>query len=195
MTISERFWDEKIRLIARAPYILDIGGGFKLQKGLTQYKQLFERSIYCVLDINDVYKPDIVGDVQDMHMIDDESVDAVILKAVLEHVQDPNKAVHEVYRILKPGGTCLVYAPFLYSYHARKGTYNDYYRYTLDGLKWLFRDFSKLEYVPVRGRLETIIYLFPIKFIRKHLSPLTRPFDRLFRTEYQSSGYQLFVVK
>lgn len=195
MTLWETFFDNKIRIIASAPYILDIGGGFKMQKGLSEYKKLFEKSKYVVLDKNQSYGPDMVGDVMSMPQIESSSVDAVICKAVLEHVEEPHRAVDEIYRVLKPGGSCFVYVPFLYSYHAEKGKYGDFYRYTLDGLQWLFRNFDSFEYAPVRGRLETIAYLLPVKILRRFCSRLLRPFDRLFPSEYQSSGYFVFVVK
>lgn len=195
MTRWEKFFEEKIREIAREKHILDIGGGFKQQKELGKYKELFKNCDYKVLDKNKDFKPDFVGDVQDLSFINDGSVDAVICKAVLEHVENPIKATEEIYRVLRPGGKCLVYVPFLYSYHAHLGVYKDYYRYTLDGLKLLLRKFSAFEYVAVRGRFETIIYLLPIKFIRKFLSPVGRVLDIFFKTEKQSSGYLVFLIK
>jgi SAM-dependent methyltransferase len=45
--------------------------------------------------------------------------DLVILWHVLEHVQSPRDVIHEVARILKPGGTLLVAVPNLGSWEAR----------------------------------------------------------------------------
>lgn len=195
MTPWEKFFDDKIKLVALEKNILDIGGGFKQQKDLDKYKDLFKNSHYQVLDIDGTYQPDIVGDIQNLSAIKDASYDAVICKAVLEHVANPILAVAEIYRILKKGGKCLVYTPFLYSYHACPDRYKDYYRFTLDGIKWLFGKFSQIDYVPVRGRFETMIYLLPLKILRKVLSPGARIIDVFFKTEKQSSGYFIFLVK
>src|SRR5262245_39719920 len=45
------------------------------------------------VDIDPDAKPDIVGDVHDLHMIPDNSADGVFTSSVLEHVRDPWKAV------------------------------------------------------------------------------------------------------
>ncbi|CAG2176671.1 unnamed protein product [Oppiella nova] len=46
----------------------------------------------------------IVGDMEDMHQIGDNSMDAVIWCSVLCSVNSPTKALKEVIRVLKPGG-------------------------------------------------------------------------------------------
>jgi len=192
MTKWEKFFDQKIREIAQRKDILDIGGGFRFQKGLGQYKDLFKQSNYLVLDNNKGYHPDILADVCQMPL-KDESIDAIICKAVLEHVYNPQKAVNEIYRVLKETGKCLVYVPFLYPYHAHEGVYKDYYRYTQDGIKYLFRKFKSIEICPVRGNLETVFNLTPLRKIKIFL-PLIRFFDKFFSGQ-QPSGYHIFLIK
>ncbi|MFH0805624.1 MAG: methyltransferase domain-containing protein [Patescibacteria group bacterium] len=192
MTKWDKFFDKKIREIANEKEILDIGGGFKFQKGLDKYRNLFKNSNYKTLDSEKKYNSDIVGDVCDMSL-KDESVDAIICKAVLEHVSEPQKAVKEIYRILKKGGKCFVYVPFLYPYHAHKGVYKDYYRYTEDGIKYLFRKFKSIETCSVRGNLETVFNLTPLRKIKIFI-PLIRFLDKFFSGK-QTSGYNIFLVK
>ncbi|MBU1176931.1 class I SAM-dependent methyltransferase [Patescibacteria group bacterium] len=192
MTKWDKFFDKKIREIANEKEILDIGGGFKFQKGLDKYRNLFKNSNYKTLDSEKKYNPDIVGDVCDMSL-KDESVDAIICKAVLEHVSEPQKAVKEIYRILRKGGKCFVYVPFLYPYHAHKGVYKDYYRYTEDGIKYLFRKFKSIETCSVRGNLETVFNLTPLRKIKIFI-PLIRFLDKFFSGK-QTSGYNIFLVK
>ena len=127
--------------------------------------------------------------------MDNESADAVICKAVLEHIDDPFKAVSEIYRILKPGGKCLVSVPFLYPYHAEIGYYGDFYRFTEDGVKHLFRNFSQIEISKVRGLFETITNLLPVKFLRNILGPIARVFDVFFTSKNQTSGYNVYLIK
>jgi|TARA_Y100000031_G_C8236997_1_gene393762 ubiquinone/menaquinone biosynthesis C-methylase UbiE len=192
MTKWNKFFDEKIRQIARQKNVLDIGGGLPFQKGLAQYQDIFKNVNYQTLDINPQCNPDIVADIHQMSL-ESESVDAVICKAVLEHVHSPQKAVDEIYRILKKQGECLAYLPFLYPYHGRKDGYKDYYRYTKDGIEYLFRNFSSIETCPVRGNLETVINLIPLPGI-KIFNPLVRILDRFFSFK-QVSGYYVFLVK
>lgn len=192
MTKWDKFFDEKIKEIAKEKEILDIGGGFRFQKDLDKYQDIFKNSDYKTLDLEVDYKPDIIGDICDLP-IKDESIDAVICKAVLEHVPEPQKAAKEIYRILEKGGKCLIYVPFLYPYHAYKNVYKDYYRYTKDGIKYLFRDFNSIEICSVRGNLETVFNLTPLRKIRI-LTPLIRFFDKFFSGQ-QPSGYHIYLVK
>ena len=192
MTKWDKFFEEKIREIAKEKNVLDIGGGFHFQKGLGKYQHLFKGSNYQVLDKEVSYQPDIVGDVCQMSLLD-ESIDAVICKAVLEHVSQPEKATKEIYRVLKKRGKCLVYIPFLYPYHAHEGVYKDYYRYTQDGTRYLFRNFKSIEICPVRGNLETVFNLTPLRKLKIFL-PLIRFLDRFFSGK-QPSGYHIFLIK
>lgn len=50
-------------------------------------------------------------DISDMDKINDESFDCIIACDVLEHVANDNKAIKEVYRILKKGGYCIFTVP------------------------------------------------------------------------------------
>lgn len=51
--------------------------------------------------------------------------------AVLEHVQNPEKVMREITRVLAPGGFAHVVVPFCHPFHEYP---RDYRRYTLDGL-------------------------------------------------------------
>lgn len=192
MTSWNKFFEDKIKEIAKEKNVLDIGGGLRFQKGLDKYKDLFKNVNYKTLDIESKYHPDIIGDIHSLSM-KDESIDAIICKAVLEHVYDPQKAVNEMYRVLRKQGKCLVYVPFLYPYHGQKDGYKDYYRYTQDGIEYLFRKFSSIEICPVRGNLETVINLTPLRSL-KILNPLIRILDRFFSGK-QVSGYNVFLIK
>lgn len=187
----EKFFEDKIKEIAEEKAILDVGGGFPFQKGMGQFKHLFKNCDYKTMDLAPEYKPDIVGDIHNIPM-ENGSVDAIICKAVLKHVYDPVRAVNEMHRILKKGGKMLFYAPFLYAYHHNE-IYDDYYRYTEDGLRYLFREFSSIEICPVRGNLETLLYLTPVRR-SKILTAICRFFDRFFSGK-QASGYYLFAIK
>jgi SAM-dependent methyltransferase len=65
----------------------------------------------------------------------DGSFDACVCNAILEHVDDPPKAISELHRVLKPGGRVWVEVPLNQPYHPSP---NDYWRVTPEGLrKWM----------------------------------------------------------
>ena len=65
----------------------------------------------------------------------DEVVDAVHCEAVLEHLEFPDAAVKEMYRVLRPGGRLFAATPFLQAFHG----YPDHYQnFTLTGHTRLF---------------------------------------------------------
>ncbi|OGE78109.1 MAG: hypothetical protein A2751_03020 [Candidatus Doudnabacteria bacterium RIFCSPHIGHO2_01_FULL_46_14] len=194
MTSWEKFFDEKIREIAKENYIVDVGSGLKFGKHMKQYETLFAGKKFLTFDKEGTYRPDIVGDIHAIPL-PDASVDAVLCNAVLEHVEEPGKAVAEIHRILKPGGKAFFYVPFLYPYHAEKRIYKDFYRFSKDGVEYLLRNFSKLEYVPVRGFAEMWLYFLPFR-LNRLLSPVGRILDSLLkRGGNQTSGFNIFVIK
>jgi SAM-dependent methyltransferase len=71
---------------------------------------------------------------------EDQSVDRLLSIAVLEHVSEPERHIAEFRRVLKPGGSMLVYIPFLQPFHASP---HDYQRYTEAGIRHLFEDFDQ----------------------------------------------------
>jgi SAM-dependent methyltransferase len=61
----------------------------------------------------------------------------VLCMSVLEHLEDPARAIREMHRVLKPGGRIFVSVPFLFPIHDAPG---DYWRFTKYGLQYLFRE-------------------------------------------------------
>jgi len=93
------------------------------------------------VDMMDYENVDIVCDIHHLPF-KDNSVDAVMSLAVLEHVQEPAVVLKEVRRVLKPGGRVFSVIPFMQPFHASP---HDYQRYTLPGIEYLHRDFQKVE--------------------------------------------------
>jgi SAM-dependent methyltransferase len=75
-------------------------------------------------------KPDLFGDAQCLSFADD-SIDHCLLLDVLEHIPDPERALGEIARVLKSGGTLLLRVPFLYPVHDAP---LDFQRWTQFGL-------------------------------------------------------------
>ncbi|MEM7283506.1 MAG: methyltransferase domain-containing protein [Pseudomonadota bacterium] len=76
-------------------------------------------------------QPDLFGNASCLPF-QDGSVDTVILLEVLEHLEEPRRALEEIQRVLKPGGTLLLSLPFLYPLHDAP---YDFQRYTAFGLQ------------------------------------------------------------
>jgi SAM-dependent methyltransferase len=78
----------------------------------------------------------------------DNSFDAVIVQAVLEHVVDPYLCVKEIHRVLKKDGIVYSETPFMQQVHG--GCY-DFTRFTYLGHRRLFRNFEEIESGSVCG--------------------------------------------
>ena len=151
--------DLATRLRGRDPRarLLVIGGG-AIGAGV---EKLYDGAIDVIG--MDVYASPNTSFIADAHAIPlrAESVDAVWIQAVLEHVLDPDVVAEEIHRVLKPNGLIYADTPFLQQVH--EGAY-DFTRFTLSGHRWLFRDFEEIETGPVGGAgttlAQTIRYTF-----------------------------------
>ena len=155
----DTFFKEKIvRIFSDKKTVIDIGGGLRIDisknnridESRAWIRPYASKVDYKVMDPVPTYHPDIVGDIHKMPFADN-SIDAIICIAVLEHVENPILAAAEIKRVLKTGGYAFVYVPFLYYYHAEKGYYGDYWRFTKDTIAFLFKGFKTVEISPVRG--------------------------------------------
>lgn len=108
------------------------------------------------LDIAPTSNTDVIGDGHHLPF-QDQSFDAVINCAVLEHVKEPKWVVAEIERVLKPGGYVCAAVPFLQGFHASP---HDYQRYTLTGFDYLFAAFKKIEGNACSGPTTSLHWLF-----------------------------------
>lgn len=193
----QKFFSEKLALVAAADSVLDVGGGERFQKDLAAYRELFRHTDYKTLDIEARYRPDIVASIYKIPL-PSESMGAIICKSVLEHLEEPGQAVSEMRRILKPGGKILAYVPFIYPYHARAGVYRDYLRFSEDALRYLFRDFRSVEIRKVGGYFRALMFFVPFQHrLKIILEPVAYVLDKLFRRDRGSTtaGYYLYGEK
>jgi SAM-dependent methyltransferase len=80
-------------------------------------------------------KIDIIAPAYDIP-VEDESFDCALCTAVLEHLEEPSKAIAECSRILKSGGIAVYTAPFIFNLHEEP---RDFYRFSKYGLAYLFK--------------------------------------------------------
>lgn len=91
--------------------------------------------------------PDVLGDIHALPF-PDEDYDFVLCTETLEHVAAPWVAVEELRRVLRPGGVALVTAPFLWPWHG-SSRYADFWRFTSDGMRHLFRSYRQVKVLPI----------------------------------------------
>ncbi len=205
------FFDERVeRMFRNGGLIVDIGGGLRIDskrgnKVNEDAREKFGKYLhdptvsYKVTDYTDQYHPDFVEDIHQLSF-EDESIDGIFCIAVLEHVYDPKKGAEEVMRVLKKGGETFLYVPFIYRYHANvTKDYKDYFRYSKDGIGYLFRDAEAVTICPVRGLFESLLRFTPLHTVPP-LPLLLRLLDwstPRMRTisERQASGYFIHVTK
>lgn len=70
------------------------------------------------------------------------SVDGIISRSFIEHINNPFKMSDEIFRCLKTNGKTIHSVPFLYPVHASP---NDYSRFTVEGFKTLI--FKKFKFI------------------------------------------------
>jgi len=98
---------------------------------------------------------DVVGDAHSLPFAD-ATFEQIFCTEVLEHLHTPERAIAEMSRVLKPGGTLLLTTRFLFPIHDAP---HDYYRYTEYGLRHLFRDWEVIKIEPEVTTMETIAVL------------------------------------
>ena len=164
-------------LKARLPLIkpgvtLDVGGGH------APYRKWVPHTEYLTLDIDPKKKPDLLCDLHEVNW-PSAYFDTIIATEVLEHLHDPRKALGEMFRLLKDDGVCLLSTRFIHPIH---GAPMDFYRFTADGLRHLFSDFSDVEIVPLGNRIQALWLLATQNQItgkKKRLMLLLMPITRL----------------
>lgn len=106
--------------------------------GNAKYRDIIKSAAdeYVAFDLMPGPNIDVVGDVLNSPFVDNE-FDTIISTQVLEHVEKPWLMVREMRRILKPGGVCVLTAPFLVPFHADP---HDYFRFTTEGVDSLLKN-------------------------------------------------------
>lgn len=178
--------------------VLDVG------RCLREYHDRLACERVDTLDINDFGDyPNIVADIcQPFPKEFAGRYDAVVALSILEHVYDPFAAAANIHRLLKPGGTAFIYVPFLFRHHAPPDMrFQDFYRFSRDGVAYLFREFSDVTVFPVRGRYSTIANMFACwkRMVEKRFgSSLNKMLDSAASNRdnlLQASGYNVTAVK
>lgn len=119
-----------VKGLSRSAVILNVASGVKII-----------RPDVINIDVNSYPGVLVVADALNLPFKDGVA-DAVVCESSLEHFPNPQAAVKEMQRVLKPGGLVYASVPFIAGFHASP---HDYYRWTEAGVQELFRDFSLKE--------------------------------------------------
>ena len=126
--VTDRRYLELLDALPADAVGLDLGSRQRVREGA------------ITLDVVAADGVDVVGDGHDLPFVDN-TFDYVWCNAVLEHVRDPAQVAREIVRVLKPGGLAIVQVPFLEHVH---GWPDDYYRFTLNGLRTIFSELDEV---------------------------------------------------
>jgi SAM-dependent methyltransferase len=154
--------------------VLDVGCGAK------PYEPLFSpyADAYVGVDPVDNPRADLKGSVEDLP-VEDASFDVVLCNQVLEHCDDPAKAVSELRRVTAPAGRVLASTHGVMPYHPSP---TDYWRWTHAGLEKLFADngeWASVRVTPASGTTACVAMIVSLNvslfFRRFRLGAVARP--------------------
>src|SRR3954471_567260 len=80
--------------------------------------------------------------------LEDASFDTVLMTEVLEHLEEPARAIAEARRLLRTGGKLILSTPFMWPLHEEP---RDFFRYSPHGLRHLLQGFEPVTITPVAG--------------------------------------------
>lgn len=193
------------RLVPRYCFgrLVDVGAG------KSKYRPMIERSVSEYIPVDDLssqYQYDRDSAKKSVQYVSDASAlpfqdkefDSALCTEVIEHVQDPQAVVNEIYRVLRPGGHLILASGWLAPYHAEP---KDYWRFSVEGYQVLGARagfsfihqekqgglFSSLYFivsrnVELRGGRAVLILWRKLWRIRRLMELLAEKMDTLFPT-------------
>lgn len=101
----------------------------------------------------------------------DASFDSAICTSVLEHLEEPEQALRECYRVLKSGGVAIYSVPFIWHLHEEP---RDFFRFSKYGIDYLFTKagFEVVEISALSGFWGTFGQMFVYNLYRYNRGPL-----------------------
>jgi SAM-dependent methyltransferase len=171
--------------------VIDVGCGDGKHKevilGLPNIKS------YTGLEQN--FKADIQADLNKRLPIEDNKYDTAILISVLEHLLEPQNALNEIARILKPNGYLLLTTVWVYPYHEAPG---DYFRYNDKALEYLLGKAGfKVEKVFSLGGTAMVVFTIlrrQLPFLNK-ISPVVDKLLSLSRKQHKNTPAYFIVAR
>ncbi len=161
--------------------LLDVGCGQK------PYEPFFSPYAASYIGVDPVDNPraELKGSVEDLP-VEDGSFDVVLCSQVLEHCDDPARAIWELHRVTAPGGRLLLSTHGVQVYHPSPA---DYWRWTIAGLEKVVRengDWASVRVSAASGTTACVAMLLnmyiDLAARRVHLGALAKPLVAGFNT-------------
>jgi predicted SAM-dependent methyltransferase len=115
---------------------LDIAPDVVLSKWIKSWKCINYRSVDLFMD-----EVDDKADITDLHIYEDEKFDVLLCSHVLEHIEHDEKAIAELFRVLKRGGFAIIMVPILLNLE------NDYENFNLKTPEERWKHFGQDDHV------------------------------------------------
>ena len=148
--------------------MIDIGCGIKPYKEMLSHLVTEHIGVDHEITVHDQSNIDLFGTAYNIPTADN-SFDSAICTAVLEHLEEPEQAIRECFRVLKKDGYAVYSVPFIWHLHEQP---RDFFRYSKFGLKHLFEKagFQIIDIKPLSG--------FAVTFIQMHLYIVKGKFEK-----------------
>lgn len=150
--------------------LIDIGCGIKPYAELMQPHVTDHIGVDHAESLHAAHNRDLVGTAYAIP-VENESFDSALCSAVLEHLEEPEAALKECFRVLKSGGHAIYTVPFIWHVHEEP---RDFYRFSKHGLRYLFEKtgFEINEIKPLSGFWVTFGQLLVYNLYRINRGPL-----------------------
>lgn len=150
--------------------LIDVGCGTKQYEGALGERVTEHMGLDHEESPHGLRKVDLIGTAYDIP-VEDDSFDSLLCTEVLEHLEEPSRAIAECRRVLKPGGCALFTSPFIWHLHEEP---RDFFRYSEHGLRHLFtaNGFEVVEITPLNGFWATFGQLLTYKLYSYNRWPL-----------------------
>jgi SAM-dependent methyltransferase len=147
-----------------------------------RYNHLFKATVTSVDIIVNEKLGVLYGDIEKGLTFPDASFDSVICIEVFEYLDDYQRAINEIYRLLRPGGKAFISVPFMYRDHT------DRLRFTEKMLRAKLQVFSKVEsirigngYIVIWDILKKKVFNIRFKLVRYFFFLLILPYLGLLK--------------
>lgn len=160
--------------------VLDVGAG-----SYPRYKHLFTFKEYVRMDIAPGEGIDVVGKAEKIPVAEN-SFDSIVCTQVLGDIYEPQKAMSEMHRVLRTGGTVLITESLFDPLHDEP---HDFWRYTEHGLRRLAKDAGfNVEVLERRGGYQSVMAQLRARYWIERLNAGKKWYARLLSFFFKVSG-------